>query len=296
MLATSYIAPSQEQVQTVIPRRELAPLPAGGSVVFLDDLLAEDFANDTGFRRNGSPCWQSRLSKGRRQDGNRELGYYADPALNPEATVWGIDQTTGRRFIQAEYLEGGLSDDKGKLAPGWQPDVPFCYSAAVVTSRTLYNRITIGSYVEFKVKLSRVAGSWPALWLLQANGAWPPEIDVIEVFISASTYPRDRVTSSIHWLQDKGHRSAGAPIKLSEVEPGADIFSRFNRYGCYLGETQIAFYFNDQPYHTMPNLVGAGPWYMLLDVAVGGLVGVPSDPKAFPARLYIAGVKIVQFL
>jgi hypothetical protein len=58
------------------------------------------------------------------------LGYYADPALNPEATVWGTDGSTGRRFIQAEYLEKGLSDGKGgKLSLSWREDIPFSYSA-----------------------------------------------------------------------------------------------------------------------------------------------------------------------
>jgi hypothetical protein len=295
-VASPALLHAQGQGQTAVPRRELPPLPTGGSIVFSDDLLAPDFACDSGFRPNGSPCWQSRLGKGRQQDGNRELGYYADPALNPEATVWGIDASTGRRFIQAEYLEDGLSDGNGgKLSPGWQKDVPFRYSAAMLTSRTLFNRITTDSYIEFNVKLANVAGSWPALWLLQTGGGWPPEIDIIEVFISAPSYPRDGVTSSIHWRGDKGHEKSEAPIKLGEIEPNADIFARFNRFGCYLGATQIVCYFNGRPYHAMPNLVGPGPWYMLMDVAVGGLVGPPVDPKDFPARMDIAGVKVVQF-
>jgi hypothetical protein len=295
-VASPALVHAQGQGQTAVPRRELPPLPTGGSIVFSDDLLAPDFASDSGFRPNGSPCWQSRLGKGRQQDGNRELGYYADPALNPEATVWGIDASTGRRFIQAEYLEDGLSDGNGgKLSPGWQKDVPFRYSAAMLTSRTLFNRITTGSYVEFNVKLANVAGSWPALWLLQTSGGWPPEIDIIEVFISAPSYPRDGVTSSIHWRDDKGYGKSGTPVKLGEIEPNADIFARFNRFGCYLGATQIVCYFNGRPYHAMPNLVGPGPWYMLMDVAVGGLAGPPANPKDFPARMDIAGVTVVQY-
>ena len=84
-------------------------------------------------------------------------------------------------------------------------------------------------------------------------------------------------------------------MPLGDFEPGADIFSRFNRFGCYLGERQIVYYFNDMPYCAMPNLVGAGPWYMLMQVAVGGAVGQPSDPKAFPVRMYIGNVKVIQF-
>jgi hypothetical protein len=273
----------------------LPAVPTGGSIVFSDNLLGADLASDSGLLPDGRPCWQSRPSHGRRQDGNKELGYYADPALNPEATVWGIDASTGRRFIQAEYLENGLSDRKGcKLSLSWREDIPFSYSAAMVTSRTLFNRITLGSYVEFEVKLTKVAGSWPGLWLKQANGAWPPEIDILECFIKSSSYPSDVNTSSIHWQGAKGHQTYGASVPLSDFEPGADIFSRFNRFGCYLGERQIVYYFNDRPYCAMPNLVGAGPWYMLMQVAVGGAVGQPSDPKAFPVRMYIANVKVVQ--
>jgi len=275
---------------------QLRSLPAGGSVVFSDNLLGSDFATDSGFHSDGRPCWQSRLVRGRRQDGNKELGYYADPALNPEATVWGVDPSNGRRFIQAEYLEAGLSDGNGgKLSLGWQNDVPFSYSAAIVTSRTLFNRIALGSYVEFEVKLARVVGSWPALWLLPTNDTWPPEIDVLEAFISSSSHAADVVTSSVHWRGAEGHRSYGAEVPLNQFETDADIFSRFNRFGCYVGERQIVYYFNDRPYCAMPNLAGAGPWYMLMDVAVGGLVAQPSDPAAFPARMYIANVKVTQF-
>ncbi len=274
----------------------LPGIPTGGSIVFSDNLLGTEFASDSGLLPDGRPCWQSRPSHGRRQDGNKELGYYADPALNPEATVWGIDASTGRRFIQAEYLEKGLSDGRGgKLSLTWREDIPFSYSAAMVTSRTLFNSITLGSYVEFEVKLAKVAGSWPGLWLKQANGAWPPEIDVLECFIKSPNYPSDANTSSIHWQGAKGHQTYGVSVPLGDFEPGADIFSRFNRFGCYLGERQIVYYFNDRPYCAMPNLVGAGPWYVLMQVAVGGAVGQPSDPKAFPVRMCIANVKVIQF-
>jgi beta-glucanase (GH16 family) len=84
-------------------------------------------------------------------------------------------------------------------------------------------------------------------------------------------------------------------MPLGLVEKDVDLFSRFNRFGCLIGRKQIVYYFNDRPYCAMPNLVGAGPWYMLMDVAVGGPAGEPSDPSAFPARMYIAGVKVIQF-
>ncbi|TYL87173.1 glycoside hydrolase family 16 protein [Bradyrhizobium cytisi] len=275
---------------------ELPPLPARGTVVFSDDLRDPEFASDSGFRSDGRPCWQSRPSHGRRQDGNRELGYYADPTLNPEAKVWGIDPSTGQRFIQAEYVENGLSDGKGdKLSPGWQPTVPFKYTAAMINSRTLFNRITSGSYVEFDVRFSKVAGSWPALWLKRDNNQPPLEIDILEAFIKSDSYPADAVTSSIHWLGENGHRTFGASVPLTHVEPGADIFSRFNRFGCFIGEKQIVYYFNDKPFCAMPNLLGPGSWYMLVDVAVGGIVGEPSDASAFPARMSIASVKVIQY-
>lgn len=275
---------------------ELPPLPGGGEVIFADDLLGSDFASDSGFRSDGRPCWQSRLARTRQQAGNKELGYYADPALNPEVKVWGIEPSTGHRFIQAEHVPQGLSDGRGgKITLAWQKDAPVTYTAAMVTSRTLFNQIGIGSYVEFEVKLSKIAGSWPALWLLRAGDVWPPEIDVMEAFISSTTHPRDGVTTNQHWIGSKGHASASAAIKLGDVEPGADIFARFNRYGCYLGEKEVVWYFNRKPYRAMINFAGAGPWYMLMDVAVGGLVPVPSDSAAFPAPMHIRGVRVVQF-
>lgn len=264
-------------------------------MVFSDNLLAPDFASDSGFRQNGKPCWRSRLERTRQQAGNREAGYYADPALNPEVKVWGIEPSTGYRFIQAEHVPDGLSDGRGgKIAQEWQKTVPFSYTGAIITSQTLFNRITTGSYVEFDVKLSKVAGSWPALWLLR-SGMWPPEIDVMEAFISSLDYPSNGVATNVHWVSNNVHQSASAAVKLNEFERDADIFSRFNRFGCFLGKSEIVWYFNGKPYRAASNSVGPGPWYMLMDVAVGGLVAAPSDPSAFPARMYIREVKVVQF-
>jgi Glycosyl hydrolases family 16 len=275
----------------------LPPLPSHGTMIFSDRLLDGHFASDDGFSPAGAPCWQSRLVTGRRQDGNKELGYYADPALNPETTVWGIDPATGCRFIQAEYHEEGLSEGRdGKLVPGWRKETPFRFSSAIVTSRTLFNRITIGSYVEFNVRLMKMPGSWPGLWLLPVDPGWPPEIDILEAYITASPqYREDVIFSSIHWKGEKGPDARGAAMPLGLVEEGANLFSRFNRFGCLVGEQQIVYYVNHKPYCVMPNRVGAGPWYMLMDVAVGGPAGEPSDPGAFPARMYVAGVKVIQF-
>jgi hypothetical protein len=33
---------------------------------------------------------------------------------------------------------------------------------------------------------------------------WPPEIDIIEAFISSSDYPRDGVATNLHWVSGKG--------------------------------------------------------------------------------------------
>ncbi|OAF16755.1 hypothetical protein AXW67_11955 [Bradyrhizobium neotropicale] len=275
----------------------LPPLPSHGSVVFSDRLLDRDFANDEGYVAGGTPCWQSRLASGRRLDGNKELGYYADPSLNPETTVWGIDPLTGCRFIQAEYHQDGLSDGQGgKLVPGWRMETPFRFSSAIVTSRTLFNRITLNTYVEFNVRLMKVTGSWPGLWLLPVKPGWPPEIDLLETYITgAPQYREDVIFSSIHWKGEKGPDARGAAMPLGLIEEGVDLFSRFNRFGCFIGEQQLIYYLNGRPYCAMPNRVGAGPWYMLMDVAVGGPAGEPNGPGGFPARMYIAGVKVIQF-
>ena len=101
----------------------------------------------------------------------------------------GIDAATGCRFIQAEYHQDRRLDGQGgKLVPGWRKETPFRFSAAMVTSRALFNRITLDSYVEFNVMLTKVPGSWPALWLFPVNPDWPPEIDVLEAYIIASPW------------------------------------------------------------------------------------------------------------
>lgn len=282
-----------DEALSPIHKADDLPLPSRPSLdqmIFSDDLLRSNFANDRGVLQDGSPCWQSRLSHGRTQDANRELGYYADPELHPVATVWGVGED-GKRFIQAEHHPSGIIDTQGRKQINKQ-GIEYQYSAAVITSRTLCNNITTGCYIEVEARFSNVVGTWPAIWLLPTNGSWPPEIDLLEAFISNEKYPQDLVYSSLHWMEKDKHKVHSAPVPLHQFEDGADIFSKYNRFGCFLGERQVTFYFNDKPYCGIPNRSGKGPWYLLINIAVGGLVPRPTSIEEFPARLAISRVRV----
>ncbi len=51
---------------------------------------------------------------------------------------------------------------------------------------------------EIRCKLPKVKGQFPAFWLC-GNNAWPPEIDVFEFHKAGK---KQRLTASVHWLND----------------------------------------------------------------------------------------------
>ena len=78
------------------------------------------------------------------------------------------------------------------------------YRSGMVTTYSSF-RFTYG-LVRVVARLPGGIGTWPALWLLPANGSWPPEIDIMENFGLASTE-----LDTFHWASGTVPRNTGRP-------------------------------------------------------------------------------------
>jgi beta-glucanase (GH16 family) len=139
--------------------------------------------------------------------------------------------------------------------------------------------------VEIRAKLPGTPGVWPAIWMLPADGSWPPEVDVIELL---GGEPR-RVYMTNHY----GPRS----------QPRSD-------QGSYLGPNFTAGYH----VFTLEWAPGVMRWlvdgverkvvtanvpdramYLIFNTAVGGdWPGPPNSKTVFPQAFLVDYVRVYQ--
>lgn len=151
--------------------------------------------------------------------------------------------------------------------------------------------------IEVRAKLPGGKGIWPAIWMLgDSRGPirWPAcgEIDIME-FVS---HEPGIVHGTMHFAKPgttTEHQSAGGKTKSDTLH------TEFHVYGVEWDEKSITTAFDGKPYFTMDlDKAGAGednpfrkPFYLMLNVAVGGTWGKAPDPAVYPQRMEIDWVK-----
>jgi beta-glucanase (GH16 family) len=169
-------------------------------------------------------------------------------------------------------------------------------SAAVVTWEKVdwqYGRI------EVRAQLPQGKGMWPAIWMLGTNhhqAGWPRcgEIDILE---QLGRMP-DTIHGTLHWAAEDGkHRSNGGKTQ-SETPPG----DGFHVYAIEWNAHRIDWFFDGAKYHTvdldkMPETEAGQfrkPFYLLINLAIGGSWGGEVDPSVFPQKFLIDYVRVYR--
>lgn len=116
-------------------------------------------------------------------------------------------------------------------------------------------------YFEMRADIPAGQGMWPAFWLLQEGGAWPPELDVMEVVGSS---PNSLVTS-VHWDQN-GHQFVNKATEVSGLSSGG-----MHTYGVDWQPDTITWYLDGKQVYEAPTPADMHqPMYMLANLAAGG--------------------------
>lgn len=277
--------------------RPLPPRPATSRVLFETDM--SDFAaSDTGYSASGRPIWMSELSHGREQPTNNELGYYSDAALHPGTRPWGRDRT-GRFFLQARRHLDGIVDRLGRSITSATTGERYIYASSIATTKRLFNRISVGCFVEARLQLDPVFGSWPALWLLPDDErSHTLEIDMLEGFFqrAATVAPNlEMIGTTVHWSGGAaGHRMYSQSASIVEsLIPGFDPFAP-HVWGLHWAAEALTFFVDDVPYFQVPNVLPVKDCYLLMNIAVGGQAGVPDPASPFNPRLYVDWARVWQ--
>lgn len=286
-----YDPATRQTVTTIESRTHAEPrspwVPAGYHLRFAPSLLGGFEASDSGLTVDGRPAWRTRLHHGRTQDGNRELGYYADEQLNrqyllgrPLQVIDGHRALVAHKAAEGRYITGA--------DVGWRR---FYYSASIITTETLFN-FAPPAYVEARIKMPDQPGVWPAFWMAAVGGTWPPEIDIIEYLGTGSAdrnASRNAYFTNHFWLEDGTRRTQGGWL-TGLPESIAD----FNVYGLLWTADEIVYYFNGREMRRIANRWPSNlQAYLLLNVAVGGTwPGTPPESAQFPAAMLVDYVRV----
>jgi beta-glucanase (GH16 family) len=207
--------------------------------------------------------------------GNQELQQYTDRPDNAALDGRGFLVITARREVMA-----------GRA-----------YTSARITSRGKFAR-AYGRF-EARLKLPAGRGLWPAFWLLGADintVSWPAcgEIDVVE---SRGAQPW-RVSAAAH---APGYSGGSALTGAYETPDRARFSDDFHLYAVEWDPDQLRFFVDGILYHTVRStrLPAGAPWpyqhpfFVLLNLAVGGAFGgPPDDTTPFPQALIADHIRV----
>lgn len=158
--------------------------------------------------------------------------------------------------------------------------------------------------IEVMAKLPRGKGSWPAIWMLPESirnntEKWPlcGEIDIME---HVGKDP-NVIHASLH-TELYNHMKG---TQISHFEKFQDVFDTFHKYSVEWSEEYIKFYIDDklffETYKGQNGRISTNegwpfdkPYYLILNLAIGGNWGGEIDDDIFPNVLQIDYVRIYK--
>jgi beta-glucanase (GH16 family) len=224
----------------------------------------------------GAARWAYDTERNRLGWFNNELQYYSDARLENSQVSGGTLRITARRESLSSAADWG-----GQR-----------YTSARLITRG--KAAWTYGYFEVRARLPCGRGTWPAIWTLGTGGVWPDdgELDIMEQVGSNPT----RVFGTVH-TQVSGGTGTGAAIQVSDV-CGSTVF---HNYQMHWTADEISMAFDGVVYYRYANpRSGKARWpfdapqYLLLNLAIGGVLGGTVDDSIFPVTLEIDHVRIWQ--
>lgn len=154
--------------------------------------------------------------------------------------------------------------------------------------------------IEVRAKIPRGLGVWPAVWMMGINRSevrWPAcgEIDIMEFVGHDSAF----IFGSIHYRkEDSPEKHGSSHNKIQALRPYDD----FHLYTLEWDSTQIKIFFDNKLYHLfdLKNADTNGdnpfrkPFYILLNLALGGAWGGNIDDTNLPQSFFVDYVRVYQ--
>lgn len=152
--------------------------------------------------------------------------------------------------------------------------------------------------VEVRAKLPSGNGVWPAIWMLGANfeDIEYPKAGEIDIMEYVGKEP-DKIHATIHfpWDNQNGIMSNGGSRTLS------DASENYHIYSVSWSPEKIEFLIDNSVYHSF-TIDDAGvennpfrkPFYLIINLALGGNWAGEVDPGIFPQTFFIDYVRVYK--
>ena len=137
------------------------------------------------------------------------------------------------------------------------PSVHFTYGVVQVTARLPFGK-----------------GLWPAIWLIPADGSWPPEIDIVEHWDTQSV-----AKATLHYGKQNAQERGTIPF------PQAD--QGWHTYTLYWTQSRISVYYDSTLALTTTKNIPHQAMYLLLDLADEN-----ATPGSCSGTMYVKSVNI----
>jgi beta-glucanase (GH16 family) len=152
----------------------------------------------------------------------------------------------------ALHLVADATPTQGTDASGAPETYP--YTSGMVTTFSSFN-FTYG-YVQVVARIPGGTGTWPAIWMLPENGAWPPEIDIMENYGSTPT----------------------------------DLTSGWHTYGLLWEPGSLTWYLDGKVVFTYTGVgVPSQPMYLLANLAIDGAAASGASFDIQSTQIYQGG-------
>ncbi len=151
--------------------------------------------------------------------------------------------------------------------------------------------------LEVRAKLSQGQGSWPAIWLLGEDGAWPNngEIDVMEHLNFDTIFYQ---TMHSYFIDKLNHKHDPKYFTTASFK-----VNDFNVYGMEWYPDRIDLFVNGHKTFSYPKIQNDTtgkqwpfdqPFYIILDQALGGNWPGPVNKKDLPQQMIVDWVRVYQ--
>jgi beta-glucanase (GH16 family) len=191
-----------------------------------------------------------------------------DGTLKLRAQHRTVTGTDGQTYA---YSSGLISSGKDTYDPAVPPRFAFLYG-----------------YVEMRAKVPAGQGLWSAFWMLQADGQWPWEIDMLE---SLGQHP-DTAFMTVHYPTANWDDDVD-----NSTYAGADLSADFHTYAVEWAPDRIVWYIDgiERKRFSDPAHIPSAPMYVMANLAVGGdWPGPPDATTPMPTQLEVDYIRVWQ--
>jgi beta-glucanase (GH16 family) len=153
------------------------------------------------------------------------------------------------------------------------PKTYTCRSGMVTTYPSIHLKYGL---VQVTARLPFGQGLWPAIWLIPADGSWPPEIDIIEHWDTELV-----AKATLHY--GKQNAQQRGTVNFPDADKG------WHTYTLYWTQSRISIYYDAALAFTTTSGIPRQAMYLLLDLA-----NENNSPGSCSGTMYVKSVNIWQ--